>query len=188
GTLFELRAHLEERVGELDKALRDRRRVRELRPKDTGAWASSVRAHVVVGDFAGALAEADLGLESVPSSDLVRAWRARVLNRLGGRSEPVEGLDDIVRRDPSYGDFQAFFAEVLVDSGRGAEAIPHATNAMQFYDDRQKGGLPWLIRGRALRQTGDPAGARSDLEEALRRRLIPDEERVAKAELSQLER
>ena len=134
------------------------RRTAELYPNHAGIWTRVAWAHYEAGEYAQAVAVANIELERHPVSARSDVWQVQglALLRAGDVNGALAKLQNAVEIAPTDGMAKVRLATALVESGRLEEALPHyraAAEALPKYNP----GLMGLAQ--TYRKLGRPADA-----------------------------
>jgi protein O-mannosyl-transferase len=136
------------------------RRTAELYPNHAGVWTRVAWAHYEAGEYAQAVAVANIELAHQPASARSDVWQVQglALLRAGDVNGALAKLQNAVEIAPTDGMAKVRLATALVESGRLEEALPHYRAAAEALPKYNPGLMGLAQTYRKLGRPGDAAG------------------------------
>ncbi|MBL8200402.1 MAG: tetratricopeptide repeat protein [Chromatiales bacterium] len=141
-----------------------------VNPDDAEASAALVRSLLAQQELAAAEAEAKRGMERGAGSVLAEQQLAQILQAKGSDTEALARYRAVLAKDPQQLQALEGLTNILLDAGRGAEAIDFLKSYPEDNLDAS------LLLGRAYVRQGDVKAARAVHERAIR--LMPTDPRA----------
>jgi tetratricopeptide (TPR) repeat protein len=159
------RGRIRQLRGDLEGALQDLTRGRQLDDIDFRAMKYRGELYLVLGRPGEALGDLNAGVERSPASPTARMLRAQVLAQLGQVEEALEDAEAFAGLTPGNGQAWSMVGEYQLRLGRRDEALVSLDKALELEPQR---AVARVNRGILFHLRGEADKALEDLEVALR--------------------